>query len=241
MKRQEPSPSEADLQRLLQQLGRQGEPQTRDGAQESTREARMADRMDAELEGLVAAHRLRRRVLFGLACAAALVALMVGVRSAHWGARSLAILPEPVTGSKPPALQSAQPAPSAPAAPLTRPSPTPRPSAAGAPTGPPAPSAREPRSTLAEENQLFKDAAESARNGDVNEAVSRLERLVAEHPASPLAQTALVRKFRLLAKTGRSDEARHEAERYLAAYPTGFAVSEARALQAAGAGQHDTP
>jgi outer membrane protein assembly factor BamD (BamD/ComL family) len=83
---------------------------------------------------------------------------------------------------------------------------------------------------LGEENQLFKDAAEATRNGDVKGALSGLDKLLVEHPRSPLAQTALVRKFRLLAKAGQADAARREAERYLAAYPTGFAVSEAQAL-----------
>jgi outer membrane protein assembly factor BamD (BamD/ComL family) len=62
-------------------------------------------------------------------------------------------------------------------------------------------------------------------------ALSRLEQLLARYPASPLAQGALVRKFRLLSSAGRPGEARREAERYLAAYPTGFAVAEAEALK----------
>jgi outer membrane protein assembly factor BamD (BamD/ComL family) len=99
-----------------------------------------------------------------------------------------------------------------------------------------APSA-EPQSTLAEENRLFKEAAEAGRSGDVQGAVSRLDQLLREHPASPLAQTALVRKFRLLEKAGRLDEARREAERYLQAYPTGFAVKEAQALKTGDGGQ----
>jgi outer membrane protein assembly factor BamD (BamD/ComL family) len=102
-------------------------------------------------------------------------------------------------------------------------------SSSAAPAAPPASAA--PQSTLAEENQWFKQAAEASRNGDVNGALGRLEQLLREHPQSPLAQTAMVRKFRLLAKAGRNAEARHEAERYLSAYPTGFAVSEAQALQ----------
>ena len=99
------------------------------------------------------------------------------------------------------------------------------------PSGEPmsAPSA-EPPSTLAEENRLFKASAEASRRGDVAGALARLDQLLAEHPRSPLAQTALVRKFRLLAGAGRRDEAGREAARYLASYPTGFAVSEAQAL-----------
>jgi outer membrane protein assembly factor BamD (BamD/ComL family) len=92
-------------------------------------------------------------------------------------------------------------------------------------------SAAVPQSTLAEENQWFKEAAEAGRNGDVNGALTRLDQLLREHPQSPLAQTALVRKFRLLAKAGRLEEARREAQRYVAAYPTGFALTEAQALE----------
>ena len=90
--------------------------------------------------------------------------------------------------------------------------------------------ATETESTLAEENRLFKRAADASRDGDVTSALAQLDRLLQSHPASPLAQTALVRKFRLLAKAGRSDEAKREAERYLAAYPAGFAVREAQGL-----------
>ena len=100
-----------------------------------------------------------------------------------------------------------------------------------------APSA-EPESTLAEENRLFKEAAEAGRNGDLQGAVTRLDKLLQDHPKSPLAQTALVRKFRLLEKAGKLDDARREAERYLQAYPTGFAVKEAQTLKAGGG---DTP
>ena len=60
-----------------------------------------------------------------------------------------------------------------------------------------------------------------------------LDKLLTDYPRSPLAQTALVRKFRLFATAGRTAEAEREAERYLRSYPTGFAVSEARALRGA--------
>jgi outer membrane protein assembly factor BamD (BamD/ComL family) len=85
---------------------------------------------------------------------------------------------------------------------------------------------------LGEENRLFKEAAEASRQGDVPRALGRLDELLQKHPGSPLAQTAQVRKFRLLVQAGRSEDARREAARYLASYPTGFAVAEAQALQA---------
>lgn len=152
----------------------------------------------------------------------------------------MAISAEPGSGAKPSPLEVMPEAASAkPAMAPAVPAPPPRPSSVAAVTStppPPAPSA-EPKSTLAEENQLFKDAAEAARNGDVQGAVSRLDKLLHDHPASPLAQTALVRKFRVLAQVGKWDEARREAERYLQAYPTGFAVKEAQTLKAGGGGQ----
>jgi hypothetical protein len=96
---------------------------------------------------------------------------------------------------------------------------------------PPASVAAETPSTLGEENRLFQDAAEASRRGEVEVALGQLERLLRDFPQSPLAQTALVRKFRLLAKAGRTTEAAREAERYLKSHPNGFAVSEAQALQ----------
>jgi outer membrane protein assembly factor BamD (BamD/ComL family) len=86
-------------------------------------------------------------------------------------------------------------------------------------------------STLARENALFREAAEAARSGDVERASALFEDLSQKHPTSPLAQTALVRRFRLLAKAGRREEARSDARRYLDTFPNGFAVAEARALR----------
>ena len=227
----------AELRRRLQALGQDDQVATRDALQENAREARMAASMDLQLQGLVKERRSWRRALVGFAAAAALLALALGARQLRFGAGSLAISPEPVSGGKPSQPSaSEQPAPDRPAAVPALPGRMPRlnsvPSVGALP---PASSSAELQSTLAEENQLFKAAAEAGRNGDVNGAVAQLDKLLVEHPASPLAQTALVRKFRLLAKAGRADEARHEAERYLATYPTGFAVSEPRALHEHGA------
>lgn len=229
----------AELRRRLQALGQDDQAATRDASQENAREARMAASVDLQLQGLVQARHSWRRALVGFAAAAALLALALGARQLRFGSGSLAISPEPVSGAKlsqPSA--SEQPAPDRPAAVPVLSGRGPRlnsvPNVAALPS---ASSSAELQSTLAEENQLFKAAAEAGRNGDVNGAVAQLDKLLVEHPASPLAQTAVVRKFRLLAKAGRADEARREAERYLATYPTGFAVSEARALQAQGAEQ----
>jgi TolA-binding protein len=222
----------ADLQLQLQLLGRQpGRERTAEA--ENAREARMAASIDAELQSLVQARRTSRRVWFGFMAAAALVAATLGVRHARLGAGSLSIAQEPIAASGVRERSKPEALPARPAAPQAPPSALP-PRASSAPSVASAPSSAstvEPRSTLGEENQLFKDAAEASRNGDVNGALGRLDTLLVEHPRSPLAQTALVRKFRLLAKAGKVADARREAERYLSSYPTGFAVSEAQALE----------
>lgn len=229
----------SDLRRMLRELGQAETNPPRGAAAEQTREERMAASMDAELSRLVAARGRTRRVGGIVLAAAALVSLGFGVQRLAPGASSLAISQEPLSkGSR---ATAAAVVPNVPAPPLDSASsrqraplrtiasaPLPPASLSAAPVSAPPVT---PQSTLAEENQWFKEAAEASRNGDVSGALGRLEQLLREHPQSPLAQTALVRKFRLLAKAGRGAEARHEAERYLSAYPTGFAVSEAQALQ----------
>jgi hypothetical protein len=246
MTRREPTAFEAaaELRQLLQQLGSEATPGPREPAQETAREDRIAARVDAELASLVKARRTRMRASYGLLAAAAAVTLVLGARQLHFGPGSLAISAEPGSGAKPAAPEVTPEAPSAkPAMTLAVPTLSPRlpSSVTVAPSAPAAAAASaEPVSTLAEENQLFKEAAEAGRNGDLQGAVSRLDKLLHDHPASPLAQTALVRKFRLLEKAGKLGEARREAERYLQAYPTGFAVKEAQALMAGG-GEQGTP
>lgn len=233
--------ADVDLGRMLRDLGRDGQTTERDATQESAREARMAASIDAEVASLNRARR-RRRALFVVAAVAASIAVTLGLRHASVDVASVHISPEPVaasSGGRSP--RSAAPRPALSPAPsavavasaVTRANPTPSVAA-------PLASATEPQSTLAKENQLFKEAAEAGRDGDVSGALARLDQLLVEHPASPLAQTAMVRKFRLLAKAGRNDEARQEAERYLSAYPSGFAVTEALALKAGG-GESNAP
>lgn len=221
----------SEVRLLLRQLGQTEPPEERGGAAEAERELRMATRIDAELAALVQARRTsRHRIAFALA-AAALVLVAFGLRQPRPTAKSLAIGEEPLAPSaaqvspkveSPPAQPAALPTPRAPAQPENNGPNLPEPSAARS---------AEAASTLAEENRLFKTAAEADRGGDVDGALTHLDKLLIEHPRSPLAQTALVRKFRLLAKAGRSDAARKEAARYLASYPTGFAVNEARAFE----------
>jgi hypothetical protein len=85
------------------------------------------------------------------------------------------------------------------------------------------------RSTLGEENLLFEAAAEAERRGDLDQALVSLEYLLTSYPQSPLAQQAMVRRFRALQRAGRSESAASAAQAYLKAYPHGFAAGEARA------------
>ena len=241
-------PEAAELQRLLRGLGTgdQLEPRTESAhtpADELSREARMAARIEQQVAELTARRQSSRRFGFAALAAAAAVLLLGGVRYLRWDSGQLTIEQEPLAVGKPPepAATSSAPPLEPPAAAVPRVvAPSGRaPSVAD--SGPkPAPSA-EVGSTLAQENQLFREAADASRNGDVSGALSRLEQLLARYPASPLAQGALVRKFRLLASAGRSSEARREAERYLAAYPTGFAVAEAAALKQGVGGAASSP
>jgi hypothetical protein len=223
----------ADLRALLRELG-QTEPAARPADAESAREERMAARMAAELEGLVQARRSSRKLLgFSLVAVAAVALVAVGAQHLHTGDGSPSIAQEPIAPGAPKAHPKLEAPSNVPALPQVVPQVTPP--RASVPTAASAAPSAEPASTLAEENQLFKASAEASRNGDLGGALSQLDKLLTLHPKSPLAQTAQVRKFRLLAKAGRALDARREAERYLASYPTGFAVSEAQTLLAGGA------
>lgn len=230
----------AELQRMLRGLGQLGQstlsPHT--PAEELSREERMAARIDQQVAELTARRSSSRRLGFTLMAAAAIVLSVGGMRYLRFDSGQLTIEQEPVAAGKP-AKETLAPNAAQPEQPAVAPprvvAPTARTGAASA--GPSLPSTQpssalvEAGSTLAQENQLFKEAAEASRTGDVAGALSRLDKLLTSYPASPLAQGAVVRKFRLLAGAGLTDEARREAERYLAAYPTGFAVAEAEALK----------
>jgi TolA-binding protein len=230
---------QAELQRMLRGLGQLGQATSspRSPSEEHLREERMAARIDQQVAELTARRR-SRRLGFTVLAAAVVVLSLSGMRYLRWDAGQLTIEQEPLaTGKERPRVA----APSV-ARPEPPPPPPPRAAPAVARAGAgsvaesavkTAPSAQpvDAGSTLAQENQLFRAAAEASRTGDVAGALSRLDQLLHGYPASPLAQGALVRKFRLLAGAGRAEEARREAERYLAAYPTGFAVAEAEALK----------
>jgi hypothetical protein len=86
-------------------------------------------------------------------------------------------------------------------------------------------------SKLGEQNDLFAGALTAKRQGDVRGALVAFERLIKKYPASPLAENASVESMRLLKST---DPARgiDAALRYLSAYPSGYARSEAEAILA---------
>jgi len=80
---------------------------------------------------------------------------------------------------------------------------------------------------LSRQNDLFAEAVALRRQGDVNGALRRYQELISQYPSSPLAQNAMVERMRLAAS---GPGGREEARRYLARYPKGFAVGEARRL-----------
>jgi len=240
------APPSEELGQLLLALGREPLPPERSPEDEQARADLMAERIDAALALTVRARRTTRRTYAALALAAGIPLVVGALALQRDGSASLTIQresPTPMGGpsaAKGPQL-AAPPAPLAipstvvPRPPRERDKSSPRatevvPHAEDAST--PAVEPALPGSTLGQENQLFREAAEAARGGDVDRALARLDQLVLEYPTSPLTQTAIVRRFRLLAKAGRVQAAQQEAARYLEQYPTGFAVNEARELVA---------
>ncbi len=86
-------------------------------------------------------------------------------------------------------------------------------------------------SGLAIQNDRFAAAIAAKRSGDSATAIAGFERFLAAYPGSPLAESALVERMKLLAA---SDPARgaSAAKQYLARYPGGFARAEAEAIAA---------
>jgi ferric-dicitrate binding protein FerR (iron transport regulator) len=84
-------------------------------------------------------------------------------------------------------------------------------------------------SALAAANDLFAEGVAKRRQGDVSGALRAYQELLTRFPRSALAENALVERMRLLASTGDAAKV-GEAKRYLARYPHGFAIKEAREL-----------
>jgi hypothetical protein len=80
-------------------------------------------------------------------------------------------------------------------------------------------------STLGSQNDLFAEAMQRKRTGDVQGAVAALDRLMASYPAGIHAESAAAEKLKLL-------RTRTAAEEYLRKYPHGFAQKDAEAILA---------
>jgi ferric-dicitrate binding protein FerR (iron transport regulator) len=82
-------------------------------------------------------------------------------------------------------------------------------------------------SALAPQNDLFAEGVARGRQGDTGGALRAYQELISRFPSSALAENAMVERMRLL---GASADGSAEAKRYLARYPRGFAVAEAKKL-----------
>lgn len=91
-----------------------------------------------------------------------------------------------------------------------------------------------PLGTLAAENRLFRTAIDARNRGDDRGAVAGFNELLAKYPKSLLTAEARIERLRALVRTGDKQEAAREAQRYLADYPNGFALEEARHVAAEG-------
>lgn len=96
-----------------------------------------------------------------------------------------------------------------------------------------APSGGAQSSELAAANDLFAKAEAARKGGDPRKAVALFDRLLAEHPSSPIVEHAFVERMRSLDgyDRGRAVDAARE---YLARWPRGFARAEAEAIVALG-------
>jgi hypothetical protein len=86
-------------------------------------------------------------------------------------------------------------------------------------------------SSIAQQNELFSEAAAARRAGDNARAVSRYELFLARYPASPLAESAAVQRMNLLSASAPA-AAKVAAREYLTRYAQGYARTEAEALLA---------
>jgi ferric-dicitrate binding protein FerR (iron transport regulator) len=102
--------------------------------------------------------------------------------------------------------------------------------ASAAPPGNAAPPASA-GSALAAANELFARAESANKHGDAKGAVVLFDRLLAEHPSTPLAEPATVERMRALDTYDRG-RAVSAARDYLAKFPHGFARAEAEAILA---------
>jgi outer membrane protein assembly factor BamD (BamD/ComL family) len=92
-------------------------------------------------------------------------------------------------------------------------------------------SASAPASNLGAQNDLFAAAVAAKRQGNYRAAVTGFDRFLSRYPGSPLAESALVEKMRLLRATDPS-RAVTAARDYLARFPGGYGHTEAEAIVA---------
>jgi hypothetical protein len=132
-----------------------------------------------------------------------------------------------ITDAPAPPAPAEAPAAAAPAAPL--------PVAIPAPAAPlpvesrPVAASPAPESSLGAENDLFASAVRAKKQGRPEEAARLFGELAASHPGSPLVESALVQRMKLLATVDPAAGARAAAA-YLERFPAGFARPEAQAL-----------
>ena len=88
-----------------------------------------------------------------------------------------------------------------------------------------------PASELTEQNRAFEEALGAKRRGEAQAALGGFDRFLAKYPKSPLVESAMAERMRILASTDES-RARDAATQYLERFPSGFAAAEARAVLA---------
>jgi ferric-dicitrate binding protein FerR (iron transport regulator) len=88
---------------------------------------------------------------------------------------------------------------------------------------------RRPSSDLADQNDLFAQGTRAWRRGDGAVAVAAFDQLLARYPTSPLVESAMIERMRVLRVTA-PERASQSARDYIARYPSGFGVPEAEAL-----------
>jgi hypothetical protein len=94
-----------------------------------------------------------------------------------------------------------------------------------------APAGTSVESTLGAQNNLFAQAAATKRSGDVLGAIALLDRFLAIYPTSPLTESVMVERMRLL-RTADPARSATAATQYLIRYPNGFAHVEAESMVA---------
>jgi hypothetical protein len=84
-------------------------------------------------------------------------------------------------------------------------------------------------STLSEQNDLYAKAVLAKRRGDVAGSLDEFDRFLRTYPSSPLAESAMIERMRLL-RTANQEKAEDAAIEYLTRYPKGSAHAEAEAV-----------